>query len=61
VRANSIVIGFHKASVNQQTIAASDLPHARGNYSDDRRPMRRTAVVDQTHFLSPVIEVFGIV
>lgn len=44
--------GFQKASVNQQTIAASDLPQCPRNLLQMiGGPMRRTAVVDHTHFL----------
>ncbi len=54
-RANSMVIGFHlrgTASVNQQKIAASDLPRALWETTQMiGGPMRRTAVVDHTHFL----------
>jgi hypothetical protein len=40
-----------QASVNQQTMLRATCRGALGSYSDDRRPMRRTAVVDHRHYL----------
>jgi hypothetical protein len=66
VRANSMVIGFQfRASFGEPADDSGERLAAgasEGNYSDDRRSnARHCAVVDHIHFLSPVIEVFGIV